>query len=51
VPDNTDEFLSRMVGPEGTEVQFTVRYDGEDGPVEEVKTITRAHLDSTVILQ
>lgn len=39
------DFQGRMTGPVGTQVRFTLAYEGESGPVQEQITITRAFLD------
>lgn len=40
-----DEFIATMTGPEGTQVDFVLQYDDDDGPIEEPVVVTRAFLD------
>lgn len=39
------EFIRTMTGPEGSEVDFSVQYPGEDGPILETLTIERQFLE------
>jgi len=41
----SDQFVQLMTGPEGTDVQFTLSYSDEEGPVEELLQLTRAYLE------
>lgn len=41
-----EDFIAEMTGPAGTDVEFTLQYEGEDGTVQEPLVVTRERLGS-----
>lgn len=41
---SNEDFVDAMTGPEGTEVEFEVAYETDEGPLIELITLTRAYL-------
>ena len=42
---SVDEFVQTMTGPEGSEVEFTIEYPGDEGPELQTLRVTRKFLD------